>query len=121
MEIDWKLFESRFWTPEKGVNYKVVLANWRMEMKSFDEDKTTKPCLVFDVLKIDDEEYAPGTKEFSTTAVSFADKIRPIIHDAETRGKKAVLVSMEYTRDKRYYVIDLEKAYGMNKNLRSVD
>ena len=111
-KIDWPLFESRYWRPEKGKSHEVVLANWRQKFESFDNEKTEKPVIVFDVLNIDGEEIAANPKLFSTGAHSFAEKARPIIERAEQEGKRAIKVYLEYTDDKRYNLFDLERLRG---------
>lgn len=114
-KIDWKLFESQYWSPEKGKPYEVVLANWRMERRSYDDEKTEKPVLVFDVLKVDLTEYALGEKLFVTGALSFATPVKPIILAAEARGETAINLYVEFGKDKQYKVIDLKKVRGLTK------
>ena len=108
--IDWKLFESPYWSPERGVLYPVVLANWRMEFRSYDDEKTEKPVIVFDVLRIDAEEYPLGRKVFVTGASSFAEQMKPILFSAEEKGKNTVEVYLEYGKDKQYRVMDMNAA-----------
>lgn len=108
-KINWEDFESPYWSPEREKSYDVVLTNWRQEWKSFDEEKTKKPVLSFDVLKIDNEEFPIGKYVFSTGARSFANYAREIIEEAEKRNCKAINIYLEYGKDKKYRVVDLEK------------
>ena len=112
--INWKEFESPYWSPERGKCYDVVLSKWRQDVTSWDDGKTSKPVIVFDVLKVDEEEFNPP-KQFSTGAVSFASQIRTVIERAEREGKLAVLVYLEYTDEKRYIIRDLSKYRGENE------
>lgn len=106
-EIDWSAFASPYWRPTTGEQHRLVLAYWRQETRSYDDDKTEKPVLVFDVLKVDGEEFAQGQRIFVTGASSFAEAIRPVITKAELRKEKAVNVIIRYDKDKKYTVIDL--------------
>ena len=106
-EINWKDFESQYWSPEKGKGYELVLANWRQEWKTFEDEKSEKPVLTFDVLKIGDEEIKIGEKVFSTGAKSFAGSVKNIILKAEQRGNTAINVYLEYGSDNKYRVLNL--------------
>ena len=116
VSINWSLFESKFWSPNKGEGYNLVLANWRQEIKSFDDGKTEKPVIVFDILKIGEEELSLGSKTFVTAAASFAEDARPIIEAAESRGERAINVYLEYSKDKRYRVLDMKLIKGAYNN-----
>lgn len=111
-KIQWNLFESLYWSPEKGKSYDLVLSNWRQETRSYDDGKTEKPVILFDVLKIDNEEYPAGKKLFATSAASFAEYARPIIERAEAEGREQVAVILTYDREKKYHVLDLLKVRG---------
>lgn len=106
-QINWADFASPYWSPERGEQYRVVLAYWRQETRSYDDGKTEKPVIVFDVLKVDGEEYAQGQRKFVTGAASFADEVKPIITAAAREGKDAIHVLLKYSNDKRYTVVDL--------------
>lgn len=104
--INWAEFASPYWRPTTGDQHRVVLAYWRQEARSYD-DKTEKAVLVFDVLKVDGEEYAQGQRIFVTSACSFAEQVRPIITRAEQRGEKAIHIILRYDKDKQYTLVDL--------------
>lgn len=107
--IDWALFESQYWSPEQGAGYELVLANWRMEYRSYDDDKTEKPVIIFDVLRVDKKEYPVGRKLFVTGASSFAEPARPIIERSEQEGRNTVNIYIEYTKGKQYRVMDMSR------------
>lgn len=107
-KIHWPDFENKYFSPEKGQQYRLVLAYWRQESRSYDDGKTQKPVIVFDVLKIDGEEYRQGQKQFATGAASFAEEAKSIIEKAERAGKDAINIVLKYSNEKRYSVVDLE-------------
>lgn len=108
-EIPWEEFQGKYWSPEKGEQYKLVLAYWRPEKKSYDDGKTERTVITFDVLKVDNKEYLIGQKLFSTSAVSFADEVRPIIERALKNNKDAIHIVMKYSKEKRYTLWDLSQ------------
>lgn len=111
-EINWSDFESQYWSPEKGKSYEVVLSNWRQETRSYDDGKTEKPVIVFDVLRVDKQAYAPGVKLFATGAQSFAYYAQAIIERAISREEATISVILDYDRDKKYHLLDLLRVRG---------
>ena len=108
--IDWAAFASPYWRPTTGEQHRVVLAYWRQESRVFDKDKTDKTeklVLVFDVLKVDGEEFAQGQRQFVTAAVSFAQAVRPIIERALSRNEEAIHIGLTYDKEKKYSLFDL--------------
>ena len=94
MGIDWREFESPFWRPAEGVWTSVVFSNWRTEQHQFKDNNAPKPLLVFDVLKIGEEEFTPGQRTYSTGSPSVVAKLRPYVELAEKKGVKAFAVSL---------------------------
>jgi len=107
--IPWLELEGEYWSPEKGQQYKLVLAFWRAEKRSYDEGKTEKTVIVFDVLKVDNHEIIEGQRKFVTGAQSFASEVRPIIEKAERNNKQAIHVLLKYSKEKRYSLWDLSE------------
>jgi len=110
--IDWDVFKTRYFTPEKGRAYELVLANWGMKDVSFDDGKTVKKMIECDVLKIDGEEFPVTQKVFRTASPRFAVAFKPIAEAAEARGHLAVEVYLERTMENHYIVRDLGKMRG---------
>ena len=111
--IEWEAFESQYMTLEQGEGRNFKLANWRQVNKSFDDGKPPKPHIEFDVLSDEKKTYNVGEKLFSTGAMSFAAAIRPLIENRESRGFQSIEVYVEYGKDKKYRVVDLEKVRGI--------
>ena len=109
--INWRDFESKYWSPEKGKSHEVLLSNWRQETRSYDDGKTEKPVIVFDVIRVDNESFV-SPKLFATGAVSFATAVKPIIETAEHDGKESILIMMDFSTDKKYRFVDLRKLRG---------
>lgn len=109
--IDWALFESKYWRPEEGQTHYVTVAGWRMSHQTFDDSKTEKPILVFEVLEVDNRKYNPP-KLFTTGSLGFAEQIKPIIEKAEHEGRISVTLYMEYTKEKKYRLMDIDRVRG---------
>lgn len=108
-KIDWEEFSPNYWRPDKDVQYKVVLSNWRREYSDFGGKETNpKPVLVFDILKINNTEYvAPKNKmTFSTASYSFVKQVRPIIEEAEANKVEAISLLLRRNNDGSYSVFD---------------
>lgn len=105
--INWDSFNIGLWSPEKEVEYEMILGFWKQETRSYDDNKTQKPVLVFDVLKVNGEEFAQGKKQFVTGASSFTQAVKPMIIQAEATEKQAIAVNLKYSKDKRYTVTSL--------------
>jgi len=106
-EIDWAAFASPYWRPTTDEQHKLVLYGWRQESKSYDDGKTQKPVLIFDVLKVDGEEFAIGKRRFVTGASSFAEQVRPMIVQAIARNEQVIHILLRYDKDKHYSLMDL--------------
>lgn len=107
--IKWDDFENRYWSPEKDIGYNLVLTNWRQEKRSYDDGKTEKNVLVFDIIKLDNVELAAKPLQFVTSAASFATPVRPIIEAATARAETVIEIYLEYSKDKKYRVLDMNK------------
>lgn len=105
-KIDWTAFQSRFLRVEPGTQHRVKLVNWRQEQKSFYDEKP-RPALVFDVVKVDDNDYTDLPLEWSTTSASLANEFRRMIDNAEKNNKDFLVVIMKRTSDKKYMLTDL--------------
>ena len=93
----------RFFKPQPDVQYVVTLANWHRTDKSF--AGKLRPQLAFDVIDIDGQ--PTPEKEWSTSSISFIEKIMPIINDAQSRGSEKIRVALERTSDNRYNVTSM--------------
>ena len=110
--INWAEFESMYWSPEKGKSYEVRLSNWRQETRSYDDGKSEKPVIVFDVLGVDKQAYPPGAKLFATSAQSFAYYAQTIVERAESKGETTITILLDYDKEKKYHVLDLRRVRG---------
>lgn len=106
--IDFGLFDSKYVSFSNGDQLRLCLANWRQEMRSYDEDKTSKPVLVFDVFAVGRDEYPKGEKLFVTGARSFVRGVKPLIERAEAENRKQIHVIVKY-QDKTYTVVDIDR------------
>lgn len=103
-KFDFEEFEVKYLSLDVGTTKKVVLTKWRKELKSFKEDKENpRMALVFDVIKIDDVEYAIKPLEYSTTSHKLVHLFKPFIRKAEAKGEIAI-VGMLTRKDKTTYV-----------------
>lgn len=105
-KINWADFQSRFLRVEPGTQHRVKLVNWRQEQKSFYDEKP-RPALVFDVVKVDDNDYTDEPLEWSTTSAALAHEFRRMIENAEKQNKEFLVVIMKRTSDKKYMLTDL--------------
>lgn len=106
--IDWDAFNSKYWKPEPGRQYQLVLGAWRMEEKTFGSENTPMKYLTFDVLKVDGAEQVPP-KMWSTRNSKLAREFRTMIEAAERRGHAAIQVIIKRDLEKQndYTVIDM--------------
>lgn len=107
-EIDWDKFQSRFYRIEPGTQAKIVLKNWRQEERTFQDSKTPRTALVFDVDRDEKQTFIPP-KEWSTTSPTLAEEFKPLIEKAEANGRDELIVILKRTTDKRYIVIDISE------------
>ena len=101
MVIDFNAFDNKFLSLEVGTKKAVVLSRWRTEEKTFNEQKP-RLHLVFNVLKVDDEEHADGQLEYSTSSAALVMQFKPFILLAEKSNKIAFVGVLERVDHKTY-------------------
>lgn len=99
--IEWSHYESGYWKPEKDRWHEIVV-HLPVKEEEHDYRGEKKWRLVMDLLKVDGEEFALGTKIFTTTAESFASKFRGFLELAEGRGQSAIGLQLYMNKDKKY-------------------
>lgn len=102
--IDWSFWESQsaYWKPKKGKQYRVVLSKWRQGVSDFGGQSEPKPVVIFDVLKVDKEEYADKPLTWSTASRTLVLGLQEAIRKAEQAGKEAIEVLLRKEEDGRY-------------------
>jgi hypothetical protein len=99
-----KLTQSKFWKPEIGNEYRVVLTNWRYDDRSFKDGEEKRPTFVADVISANDETFLPH-KEFSTSSMMLRTALAKIALEAQEGGKKTIEVGIVRYDKKNYGVV----------------
>ena len=103
MSIEWPLFEEKYFKLEDGDTKNVVLCDWHSEKEySFGDSKEKRPAIVFRVKSIQGRQ-VEHELYFVTTSTTLAADLRPIIMDAEAKGKETIYVAL--AKHKGRYVV----------------
>ncbi|CAK0746599.1 hypothetical protein CCP3SC15_1440011 [Gammaproteobacteria bacterium] len=114
-EREWKaLTESKFWRPDIGRQYKVIMSAWRFEMRTFKEelaskdacDREPRPTFVAIVTSINGEVQEPP-KEFASSNKALNKQLMAAVMLAEKDGRNSLRLAMGRTDAKTYSIIDL--------------
>ena len=105
-QINWKLFEEKYWKPQDDVQHQLLLSNWRVKMQKFKDAEESRPTLIFDVLVADNVVF-DVPKEFSTTSSKLCKMLQPIVNSANAMGVNRIKVMLMRSKDKKYVVVDL--------------
>lgn len=106
-EQEQLLTESKYWKPEIGRVYLVVMGNWRFELKKFVKDNKegeARPTLVFDIVMMDGNILIPA-KEFNTSNKNLCKQLMKLIREAELIGVEIVRCLIT-RQDNNHYVVD---------------
>lgn len=107
-----ELTESKFWRPEVGKQYQVIMQGWRFERRAFKGDRQRqdpqeeRPTLVMDVMVIDTIPCRPS-KEFSSSNKALNRLLMAAVRYAESKGRSFIKVAMTRSTDRDYTVVDL--------------
>jgi hypothetical protein len=102
---DWKHYESKYWSPTGDEQHQVTMKYQGEELRSFDESKTEKWVMLFDVFKVGETEFNPP-KIFSSGAQTFAHQIRPLMEEANKKDSMLSIFMCYRKKHKEYSVID---------------
>lgn len=106
MVVDWSKFDGKYWKPEQGKTYLVVLSHWRSEQKLFGgQENNPKWSLVFDVERVDDTDFKPFL-EWTTTSISLIRELRPIIEKAESKRWEFIKIILKRDLENKYSVLE---------------
>lgn len=106
--VDFSVFGNDYWKPEDDKDYFVVFGNPRIERRKFKDDNEEKPVLVLDVFSVGKEVFVKP-KEFSTSARTFRDQIRPLIERAVKENRERIRVVLKRKNGKEYTITDYEQ------------
>ena len=109
--IDWNKWNSKFFKPENGKKHILKLADWKEE-KKFDRD-----CIEFQVKEIDG---SACDKTYTLGSFQAVQQLKPLMCEAEDKGKKEVTVSLTRTgegRDTKYAIEGAEGVKSGQQNL----
>lgn len=111
---EWKeLTESRYWRPEVGKQYHVILAGWHFERRAFKEqegavtrESEQRATLVCSVLNVNGEAQQPP-KEFSSSNKALNRMLQAAVLHAESAGRAYIKLAISRSDAKTYSVVDL--------------
>lgn len=108
---EWKaLTESKFWRPEQGKQYQVVLKAWRFEIRKFKgsevENAEPRPMFVADVTSINGETQSPP-KEFSSANKKLNVQLYEAVKFAEKQGRSYLKLAISRLDKNTYTAVDL--------------
>lgn len=107
-EEDFCKFGGNYFRFEADKDYDVVLANWRIERKTYSEVEGEREVVVFDVLKSNGVELATQKMTWATKSSKFIQQVKPYIVKAQREGRSAIRLFVRYNHDKTYMVMSPE-------------
>lgn len=107
-EEEFNCFSSDYFRFEAEKDYEVVLANWRLDQRQFNEGEAPHKVVAFDVLKVNGVEYAGKPLIWSTKSRSFISQVKPYLLAAQRAGRSAVRLFVRYRSDRSYMVMSPE-------------
>jgi len=121
-EQERRITESKFWKPEKGKQYSVIMRNWRVESREFvskiTKEKYSKDTLVLDVVSVDAIVQLP-LKEFSTTSQNTCKLLMAAIRTAERRGLDRIRLIIHRVDETTYNIADLDLVQSLTSGVSS--
>lgn len=101
-EIDFSVFETKYWKPEDDKDYVVEIGNPRIEERSY-RDGTKRWVIVHDLFSVNGKVFVKPL-EFVTGSRSFIDGIKPLVLSGRHRYK----IAFQRKNGKEYTVINYE-------------
>jgi hypothetical protein len=111
---EWKeLTESKYWRPEVGKQYHVVMTSWRFERRAFKEegsrdpnDEERRPTFVANVTNINGEGMMPP-KEFASSNKALNRQMMAAVQLADAQGRGYIKLAISRSDARNYSVVDL--------------